>query len=89
VSDRLIPLMELAKQWGWSRSKLWRLVVRKEIPHVRIGPRGDVHFRESQVEAWLEARTVGDHAVATPSTRSKKSFAEEFGLSAEDAEMFT
>lgn len=65
--DRLLPLMELARHWGWSRSKLWRLVKRGEIPHLIIGPRRDVHFRESQVEAWLEAQTIG----ATPETRAE------------------
>lgn len=58
MSDRLLTLMQLAEKWGWSRSKLWRLVQRKEIPHIRIGPRRDVHFRESVVEAWLLEREV-------------------------------
>lgn len=56
--DRLLTLMQLAEKWGWSRSKLWRLVKRGEIPHLVIGPRRDVHFRESHIEAWLLEREV-------------------------------
>lgn len=67
--DRLMPLMELARHWGWSRSKLWRLVQRGEIPHLALGPRKDIHFRESQVEAWLEAQTIGA-APAPPPTNT-------------------
>lgn len=51
--ERLLTLMQLAEKWGWSRSKLYRLVKRGEIPHLVIGPRRDVHFREAVVEAWL------------------------------------
>lgn len=90
MSDRLLTLMQLAKAWGWSRGKLWRLVASGEIPHIRVGARRDVHFRERDVEAWLAARTIGPVAsdTPTPPPAAKRSFAEEFGLSPEDAEAF-
>lgn len=57
-TDRLLTLMQLATKWGWSRSKLTRLVTKQGIPHLRIGARNDVYFRESVVEAWLLERAV-------------------------------
>ena len=86
--DRLLPLMELARRWGWSRSKLWRLVDTGQIPHIRIGARRDVHFRERDVEAWLQAHTIGAAKPPAPAGKPSRSFAEECGLSREEAEVF-
>lgn len=58
VSGRVLTLMQLATKWGWSRSKLQRLVARKGIPHLRLNARGDVHFVERDVDRWLEEQTV-------------------------------
>jgi excisionase family DNA binding protein len=90
MSDRLLTLMQLAKQWGWTRSKLWRLVAAGEIPHIRVGVRRTVYFRERDLEQWLAARTVGTKAKPMPAPRpaQTQSFAEEFGVSPEDAEAF-
>ena len=57
--DRMLTIKQLAEKWGWSMQKLGRLVTAKAVPHVRIGRRNnDIHFIESEVEAWLEARRV-------------------------------
>lgn len=63
-SGRLLPLSSLAKQWGWSVSKLHRLVAANRIPHVRIGARNDVYFEEAVVDAWLAQRRGGPSLVA-------------------------
>lgn len=38
AGDQLLPLMTLARRWGWSRSKLWRLVQAGSIPHLKAWP---------------------------------------------------
>lgn len=64
---RLLPLSALARQWGWSVSRLHRLVKAKQIPHLRIGTRrgGDVFFEEAAIEAWLAAHRVDELAPKT------------------------
>ncbi len=55
--DRKLTVAQLAEQWGWSRSRIYRLVYAQAIPFVRIGcGRGGIYFEESAVESWLEAR---------------------------------
>lgn len=51
--DRTVPLPELARAWGWSQRKLYRLVEAGAIPHLRI--RGRYYFELSAVEAWKAA----------------------------------
>lgn len=52
-----IPLPALAKQWGWSQQRLYRLCKANRIPHVRIGR--DIFFEEPALEMWLEQRRRG------------------------------
>lgn len=39
-------------------TSFWQAVRRAGIPFVRISPRRSV-FRERDIEAWMDARTVG------------------------------
>ncbi len=72
VLDRKFTIAELADRWGWSRSKLYRLVYAHEIPYVRIGSgRGGIYFEESVVEQWLEARRRRPTALAQHGARSR------------------
>lgn len=74
--DRLLTIKQLAEKWGWSMQKISRLVQAKAIPHLRIGRRNnDIHFEESAVDAWLQARRVPvavdeDRAIATQVDRA-------------------
>lgn len=55
--DRLITVAQLCERLGWSEQKVRRLVDAREIPHHRI--RGKwIHFRESEIEAWLSDTSV-------------------------------
>jgi predicted DNA-binding transcriptional regulator AlpA len=78
---RLIPLSALAREFGWSVSKLHRLVDARRIPHLRIGARRDVYFERDAIEAWIAAQRVAEHnakaAAAAPPARSKKTIEEE------------
>lgn len=80
TSDKLLSLTQLATKWGWSRDRVYRLVKTKSIPFVRIGR--DFFFRESAVNAWLEAQTVEPTTTPAPKARrrSDREWAEEFGL---------
>lgn len=45
---------ELAERLtGLSRSTIYKLTHRREIPHRRVG--GRLYFRRSELEAWLDA----------------------------------
>jgi excisionase family DNA binding protein len=87
MSDRLLPLMALATRWGWSRSKLYRLVRANAIPHLRKGPRRDVYFRERDVEAWLAAQTRAPQGGPRPAgtARSIEEERQQVGIASEDA----
>lgn len=65
--ERKIPQRELAKAWGWSMTKLTRMVNRGEIPHLRIGKA--IFFEASALDAWQDARRV---AMAMPSGRRSR-----------------
>jgi len=48
----LIPISQTAQILGISRSKLYALVERREIPCIRIGAR--ILFKPDLLEAWIE-----------------------------------
>jgi excisionase family DNA binding protein len=58
--DRLLTVKQLGEKLGWSIQKIHRLIAAKKIPHLRLEGRTNcaIHFRESEVEAWLEAQRV-------------------------------
>jgi hypothetical protein len=80
-SGKLLPLSVLAKEWGWSVSKLHRLVAARRIPVVRIGPRRDCYFEEEAVERWLATQRVeqrdDSRRVTAPTTHANDDLAAE------------
>ena len=48
----LIPISQTAQILGISRSKLYALVERREIPCIRIGSR--ILFKSDLLEQWIE-----------------------------------
>lgn len=90
MKGKLLPLSALAKQWGWSVSRLHRLVAAKRIPHVRIGPRRDVFFEEEVVERWLAKLRVeerdGARRATAAAARDRDLAAElaDYGMSIDD-----
>lgn len=57
----LITYRQLAALTGIPLSTLYTLVERRQIPHVRLGPR-TVRFEPAAIEAWIEAGRVGVEA---------------------------
>lgn len=50
--EGIMTIPEVAKYLKMSRSKVYYLVARKEIPHIRIGR--NVRIHEKDLEKWLE-----------------------------------
>lgn len=55
MSDRLLTVAELAEYLGVARHTVYQWRYRGEgPPGFRLGGRGQVRYRESEVIAWLE-----------------------------------
>lgn len=50
--DRVFTIPEVAAYLKISKSKIYYLVARKEIPHLKVGR--NVRIRESDLQNWLE-----------------------------------
>ena len=56
MSGRLLTTREVATYLGLSPETVLRRYRRGELPGIRLGS-NVLRFRESELEAWLEART--------------------------------
>ena len=58
MSDVLLTTAEAAEILGVKPETLtvWRCVKRYDLPYVRVGR--SIRYRQSDLEAWLERRTV-------------------------------
>jgi len=56
VNDRLLTTREVAKFLGLSPETVLRRYRAGELPAIRLGS-NVLRFRESELEAWLDART--------------------------------
>lgn len=66
ISDRILRLPELCKKTGRAPSTTWKDVHERTFPPpVRLGPRA-VGWRESEVDAWLEARSFATRCADNP-----------------------
>ncbi len=50
--DAILTIPEVARYLKISKSKIYYLVQRREIPHVRIGR--NVRIKESELTKWLD-----------------------------------
>lgn len=77
--ERLLRVKELAEAMGWSDQRIYRLVNHpdpaRRLPHVRLGR--EVHFRLSDVQAWLESKVKRAEVTAAPVERQRKRTHEE------------
>ncbi len=55
--DEMITYAEVRRMTALPLGTLYALVARRQIPHVRLGPRL-VRFRRGEIEAWLAAHSV-------------------------------
>jgi excisionase family DNA binding protein len=54
--NSLIPIAKAAALLGISRSKLYQLVERRAVPHIRFGAR--IVFNEAALEKWADEQIV-------------------------------
>ena len=52
--DKIYTVPEVAKYLKMSESKVYYLVQRKKMPHIKIGR--NVRFREKDLEAWIDEK---------------------------------
>ena len=53
--EQLLTAPEVARYLKLSRSKVYYLIARKRLPHIKIGK--NVRIRQMDLEKWLEANT--------------------------------
>ena len=57
MTEAIYTIPEVARYLKLSQSKVYYLVQRGHIPHVRIGK--NVRIREQQLQEWLEKNSSG------------------------------
>jgi excisionase family DNA binding protein len=71
VSERLLATREVSDRLGVSTETVLRWVRRGELPAIRL-PGGALRFRETDLEAWLAARTSGAADRGVSATRTDR-----------------
>ena len=56
MNDRILTIPEVAEYLQLSKAKVYWLVSRKEIPHIRIGR--NVRIKETELAEWLKQQSV-------------------------------
>jgi excisionase family DNA binding protein len=54
MMDKILTVPEVATYLQMSRSKVYYLIQRKELPHIKIGR--NVRIRQSDLEQWLNSK---------------------------------
>ena len=55
LEDPILTIPEVARYLKISKSKIYSLVSREEIPHLKIGR--NVRIRRKDLQAWIERQT--------------------------------
>jgi excisionase family DNA binding protein len=61
AEDEMLTYHAVSELLGIKLGTLYSMVARKEIPHVRLGPRL-IRFRRSELDAWIRERSVAASA---------------------------
>lgn len=64
MNGRLLTARQVAEQLGVAPDTVLRWTRRGELPAVKM-PGGAVRYREDELDAWLERRTVGADTVSS------------------------
>jgi excisionase family DNA binding protein len=54
--DIILTIPEVARYLKISKSKIYRLLSKKEIPHIKIGR--NVRIRQTDLQTWVEKQTI-------------------------------
>ncbi len=55
LEDPILTIPEVARYLKMSKSKVYNLVSKKEIPHLKIGR--NVRIRQADLQRWIEKQT--------------------------------
>ncbi len=55
LEDPILTIPEVARYLKISKSKIYNLVSKKEIPHLKIGR--NVRIRQTDLQMWMEKQT--------------------------------
>jgi excisionase family DNA binding protein len=55
LEDPILTIPEVARYLKVSKSKIYNLVSKKEIPHLKIGR--NVRIRQTDLQRWMEKQT--------------------------------
>ena len=55
LEDPILTIPEVARYLKISKSKIYNLVSKKEIPHLKIGR--NVRIRQTDLQKWMEKQT--------------------------------
>ncbi len=55
LGDPILTIPEVARYLKISKSKIYNLVSKKEIPHLKIGR--NVRIRQTDLQMWMEKQT--------------------------------
>ena len=67
MHKELITYGQAASYLGLKKGTLYAMVSRRQIPHVRLGPRL-VRFDAEELRGWVEARRVSPRVVTNSDT---------------------
>ena len=57
-TEKIMKVPEVAKYLQLSKSKVYYLVARRKIPHLRLGK--NVRIRESDLMRWMTAQVIAN-----------------------------
>ena len=59
MDDRLLTILQTARQFNLTTGLLYTAVARGELTAVRFRPRGRIRIRETDVRGWIEGHASG------------------------------
>ena len=72
MEDRILTVPQVAAYLSLSKSKIYYLISRKELPHLRLGK--NVRVRDSDLKNWLNQQIDGSTGPARPLLKTSSSF---------------
>ena len=68
MHKELITYSQAARYLGLKMGTLYAMVSRRQVPHVRLGPRL-VRFDPQELQEWVEARRIAPAALTPSATQ--------------------
>ena len=59
MDDRLLTILQTARQFNLTTRLLYTAIARGELAAIRFRPRGRIRIRETDVRGWIEGHASG------------------------------